>query len=35
MDRVAFYVPGEAGLEPDDMVPKAAICYDCTAQSSY
>ena len=35
MDRVAFFVPRETGLIPEDMVPKAAICYDCTPQSTY
>ena len=34
-DRVAFYVPGETGLTPEDMVPKAAICYSCLPQASY
>ena len=34
-DRVAFYVQDGTTLIPKDMVPKAAICYDCTPQTSY
>ena len=34
-DRVAFYVQDGTRLIPEDVVPEAEICYDCTPQYSY